>query len=449
MNQKLAKLVYLLTARIRREDVLGVLKQLEGSQWHSTEHLLDVQWEKFKNILQYAYDEFPYYRERCAKAGIEPGDIKTRDDLQAIPILTKGEIRQNFDALVSKNVELTEQFGTSGSMAEPLMMIRCRDSMAHHRANMFRFRRWFDVDIGSFEATFRGTNFPLNALRKLQVKDFLLNRERIPERNLSKGNLDKYYRRMKKAKPATFYGFPTLIQKFTDHLIESGIGPKPFPSLKCIIPTSEMAYPWQKNRWKEYYGVPVAEEYGCTEAGLIGMECPHGSWHVPVESCLVEFVPMENGAEEENQCKIIVTDLMNRAMPMIRYDVADSAAPGIEKCACGRGLPTMSAFLGRVAKLIDLPDGRTIHSLDFYYIFRKASEIKPDAIREFQVKISPPGKFEINIIPGHQFNDDVMDFLKHKIGYALGDGSDITYTLVTEIQNGKHGKYNKVVFVDE
>jgi phenylacetate-CoA ligase len=313
---------------------------------------------------------------------------------------------------------------------------------------MFRFRRWYGVDIGAYEATFRGTNFPPNVLRKLKVKDFLLNRQRISERNLSKENLDRYYRSMCRAKPETFYGFPTLIEKFTDHLIRSGIEPKPFPSLKCIIPTSEMAYPWQEVKWQDYYGVPVADEYGCTEAGIMAVECPHGCWHVPVESCLVEYIPLENATNGESPYKIIVTDLMNRAMPIIRYDVGDSAMPGDQPCACGRGLPTMKSFAGRVAKLIDLPDGRTIHSLDFYYIFRKAGEIKPDGIKEFQIRINYPKEFEIYIVPGTEFNDEIMDFLKHKISYALGNEAEITYKLVDEIIYTQNGKYDKIVMVN-
>jgi len=430
---------------MRREDILGALAQLEESQWYSPDRLLDEQWRRFKELIQYAYDENPYYTATFKKAGIEPGDIKSRDDLGAIPVLTKTRIRENFDSIVSKNIRLAEQLSTSGSMAEPLIMIRCRSSMAYHRANMFRFRKWYDVDIGAFEATFRGTNFPLNVILKLRVKDFLLNRKRIPERNLSKENLDQYYWEMKKARPETFYGFPTLIDKFTTHLIESGIGPQPFPSLKCIIPTSEMSYPWQKAKWKDYYGVPVADEYGCTEAGIMAVECPHGSWHIPVESCLVEYIPLDKPVVEESPPKIIVTDLMNQAMPIIRYDVGDSAIPGDHPCECGRGLPVMKAFAGRVAKLIDLPDGRTIHSLDFYYIFRKAGEIKPDGIKEFQIRVNYPRGFEINIVPGKQFNDDIMHFLEHKISYALGEEAEITYKFVDKISSTKNGKYDKIV----
>ena len=445
MNKGLANAIYLIVERIRKENVLGVLAELEETQWYSTDHLLDLQWHKFKKLLRYAYDEIPFYTARFKEAGIEPEDIKTREDMQAIPVLTKPQIRENFDTIVSKCITRTEQLSTSGSMAEPLMMIRCRDSMAYHRANMFRFRRWYDCGIGGFEATFRGTNFPFNMLLKLRVKDFLLNRKRVPERNLSKENLDRYFREMLRARPETFYGFPTLIEKFTSHLIESGVPPKPFPTLKCVIPSSEMAYPWQKVKWREYYGVPVAEEYGCTEAGILAIECPHGSWHIPVESCLIEYVTLDNPAIEQPPVKILITDLTNRALPIIRYDIGDSAVPGEGKCECGRGLPVMKGFAGRVSKLIDLPDGRTIHSLDFWYIFRKAGEIKPDGLREFQVKVVYPKEFIISIIPGKQFDDEIMGFLKYRIGFALGDKADITYKLVDDIAPTKSGKYDKII----
>ncbi len=434
---------------MRKEDILGTLAALEESQWWPEERLLDLQWDRFKKILQFAYDENPFYQKRFKNAGIEPGDIKTRDDLKAIPILTKADIRENYDEILDKNIELTETLSTSGSMAEPLMVTRCRDSMSHHRANMFRFRRWYGVEMGGFEATFRGTNFPMKDLRKLRMKDFLLNRWRLHERDLSNANMDAYFRKLLKCNPATFYGFPTLMEKFTGRLRESGVKPKPFPSLKVIIPTSEMAHERQRIDWREYYGVPVADEYGCTEAGILGVACPEGNWHVPVESVLVEYVPLEQETNDEQAYSIVVTDLFNKSMPIIRYDVGDSALPGDAPCPCGRGLPTMKSFLGRIAKLIDLPDGRTIHSLDFYFIFRKAGEIRPDAIKEFQVRIIKPRVFQIYIVAGSQFNDEAMEFLKHKIGFALGDGAVIEFKLVDEIEPTKYGKFEKVIFLNK
>jgi phenylacetate-CoA ligase len=442
-------LIYLTAQKARKEDILGTLAELEESQWWPEERLLELQWDRFKSILQYAYDENPFYRERFKAAGIEPGDIKTRADLKAIPIITKADIRENYDKILNTNIELTETLSTSGSMAEPLMMTRCRESMAHHRANMFRFRHWYNADIGGFEATFRGTNFPPKDLLKLKFKDFLLNRWRLHERDLSRKNMDAYFRKLQRCKPSTFYGFPTLMEKFTEHIIESGVKAKPFPSLNVIIPTSEMAHERQRKDWREFYGVPVADEYGCTEAGILGVACPEGNWHVPVESVLVEFIKLDQDTNDEEAYTIIVTDLMNRSMPIIRYDVGDSALPGDGPCACGRGLPTMKSFLGRIAKLIDLPDGRTIHSLDFYYIFRKAGEIRPDAIKEFQVRIIQPRVFQIYIVRGSQFNDETMDFLTHKIGFALGPQSVVEYKFVDEIESIGHGKFEKVIFLNK
>ena len=86
----------------------------------------------------------------------------------------------------------------------------------------------------------------------------------------------------------------------------------------------------------------VVDIYSCTEAGYLAFSCPEqGNLHVQAESVIVEVLdragkPCAPGEEGE----VVVTPLLNFAMPLIRYAVGDRAVVG-EPCACGRGLPTL------------------------------------------------------------------------------------------------------------
>src|SRR5690606_15966560 len=58
--------------------------------------------------------------------------------------------------------------------------------------------------------------------------------------------------------------------------------------------------------------------------------------------------------------KVVVTDLNNFAMPLIRYCVEDVGVPSDRVCGCGRGLPLMERLEGRVADFLIVPDGGRI-----------------------------------------------------------------------------------------
>jgi phenylacetate-CoA ligase len=448
VNRKFAKSLYLFLQTLRREDVRGILSYLEGTQHYPTERLLDMQWRRFTQLLGHAYENIPYYRRTLTDAGIEPGDIRSRGDLAAIPMLTKADVRANFADLQARGPGLVEKTSTSGSTGEPLRVIRDRVSTGYHRANMFRLRRWYGSDIGGFEATFRVFNYPFWERQMTRLKDFILNRIRINEHELLPEHMLEFYQRLAAIKPDVFYGFPSLMVRFAQFLERHGIESHPF-SLKVIITTSEMLYPRQKEILGSYFGAPVANEYGCTETGIIAIECPEGGWHVPVESTLIEIIPAGDLEADEGVGRVIVTDLMNRAMPFIRYDIGNLARKGVGRCTCGRGLPTIEGVAGRVGRMIDLPDGRSIHSITFFNIFRKAEKVAADSVKEFQVQHRPPRTFEFLIVPDRGFNDDVMAYIRGRVEDALGKGCELKYELVDDIIPSSNGKLEKFVIVEE
>lgn len=427
---------------------MGILTELEGTQWYPTERLLNDQWSRFKEIFGYAFHNVPYYQRVLKDAGIEPGDIKSRDDMKGIPLLTKADIRANFNDLQAPGQGLVEVNRTSGSTGEPLKVVRDRASYGYHRANMFRLRRWCGSDIGRTEATFRIYNYPFWDRQKTRLKDIILNRIRINEDDLSAHNMHGFYRKLQRAKPDIFYGFPSIMVRFAKFMINKGIEPHLF-SLKAIISTSEMLHASQKEILGNFFDAPVVNEYGCTETGIIAIECPAGGWHIPVESCLVEILPADDLGVDEGVGRVVVTDLMNRAMPFIRYDVGDLAGMPSSTCACGRGLPTIDGVVGRVGRLIDLPDGRTIHSFIFFNIFKKAEAVAEKSVKEFQVRFKPPDEFEFLIVPDENFNDEVLAYIKGRINYAIGDGCKFVYTTVDEITHTKNGKFEIFVVLDE
>jgi Coenzyme F390 synthetase len=110
------------------------------------------------------------------------------------------------------------------------------------------------------------------------------------------------------------------------------------------------------------FGAPVTNRYGCEEVGLIASECEiHQGLHLNAEHVLVEFI-REDGAPAApgEEGSIVLTDFMNRGMPLIRYAVGDMGVPSDRKCECGRGLPLMERLTGRTADSLKRRDGSRV-----------------------------------------------------------------------------------------
>lgn len=87
----------------------------------------------------------------------------------------------------------------------------------------------------------------------------------------------------------------------------------------------------------------ISETYGATECLTLGNQCRHGRLHLNTDLCVLEPVdadghPVPVGVASD---KVLVTNLHNRAQPLIRYTIEDSVTVLDEACPCGAGLPVI------------------------------------------------------------------------------------------------------------
>lgn len=149
-----------------------------------------------------------------------------------------------------------------------------------------------------------------------------------------------------------------------------------FGNVVAVIATGECLFEFQKSLLKETFKAPVINEYGCPEAGISGLSCPEEErLHLDSDRALYETL---NG-------KLVVTDLYNTTMPMVRYCNGDRLQIETTPCACGR--PGLTAqVLGRQEEAIEIDhkNGRTL--------LRWPGEVDLPSfpcILSYQVQISP------------------------------------------------------------
>jgi len=157
-------------------------------------------------------------------------------------------------------------------------------------------------------------------------------------------------------------------------------------NLKMIKGTSEKIFPNYQAEVKQAFGKKIISEYGAAEAGIIAFECPYGSMHINMETVIVE--------EIENE--ILVTNLVSKSFPIIRYKLGDYIKIAKnEKCKCGMQHHIVKEVFGRVGKVI-YGHTQQYPSLTLYYVFKNLA-LEKGIILNYQAIQDNKGMLELRI----------------------------------------------------
>jgi phenylacetate-CoA ligase len=103
MSPKFQRALYSLYLSLIKKPVFRYLEQLRESQSYPISRLREIQLDKLKSIVEYAYRNTTYYKEEFDKRDVSPDQIKSVEDLRLLPVLSKETIRNAFDDLLSQS----------------------------------------------------------------------------------------------------------------------------------------------------------------------------------------------------------------------------------------------------------------------------------------------------------------------------------------------------------
>lgn len=439
MKQILSKYLMILPILfVRREPVIKSLKLYRKTQWWSDTALKAYQSRKLIQLFKHAKSTVPFYKSLYEN--VEQDSIHGIQDIESLPFVTKADIRNNKSEMVSSNAFLFKSIKTTGgSTGQPVTVIKTNESLACERAATWRAYEWAGIHIGDSHARFWGV--PLNRSRRAQFKviDWLLNRIRLSAFSFSEASLMDYYQRILKFRPCYLYGYVSMIHLFAKFMQANRLDlPK---EVKCIVVTSEILSEPMRKEIKDVLRREVFNEYGCGEVGSIAHECPSGRLHIMAENLLVEVIKDEKPAKEGETGEIVVTELNNYAMPLIRYRLNDFAELGsAAQCNCGRTLPSLGRVVGRAYDMLRTDDGRIFHGEFFMYLFEDLKKKNNFAVNQFQVIQISQESLRIKIVPGKNYSHDVEEWIAQIISNSMGISLNIKFELVDYIPREPSGK---------
>ncbi len=402
--------------------LLTDLARLSRSQWHSLDRLRELQRRLLNDQLHHARRTVPYYRtswprdpiEQLCQEGFQQLPLVRRDSIQASP--------ESFLSEVGDRRSWKTSF-TSGSTGRPLESFF--DPVCWRQSKYaFKLRRllasgWRPghrlviveaLDDDESEQHARTHALPGESLLGLALgsRSFLSLFD-PPENHL------EHYRRIR---PQHIYAPPSylaaLARVWNDR--ERDLVP-----LRSLMTSGEWAHPNLRQRLERAFGAPVLDVYGSTECKEVAWQCKErGSLHVNMESVLVEIVDPDGRTVEFGQPgEIVLTSLLNRAMPLIRYATQDRAILSDAPCGCGRQSLTLDSLEGRTVDELSLPDGRRVSP----YALTTAIEHCP-GIHQYRIVQSARDRLEIEVAsqseaPPEVLARQVQDALRPVVGTQI------------------------------
>ncbi len=433
--------VFPLHERLKQHNTVAVRRGLEDSQWHKPEQLEQLQVQRLRRLLAEAGTHVPYYRQLFQRIGFDPAAVRSLQDLQALPLLTKADFRLHGDAFRHAHAVGLARFNTGGSSGEPLVFYIGRERVSHDVAAKWRATRWWGVDIGDRETVVWGSPIELGAQDRVRaLRDKLLRTQLLPAFEMSESKLDGFVAAIRAHRPRMLFGYPSALTHIAQHAAKRGVAMDDL-GIQVAFVTSERLYDEQRATISRVFGCRVANGYGGRDAGFIAHECPHGGMHITAEDIVVEIVgadgrPVPHGQPGE----IVTTHLATRDFPFIRYRTGDMAVRGTQPCACGRGLPTLAEIQGRSTDFVVAQDGTVMHGLSLVYILRDLA-----GVQAFKVVQHDIGHTSVQLVLGEGFDPGSERLIVEGFKRRLGAGVRVEVQRVTAIAPEKSGKFRYIV----
>ncbi len=388
------------------------------------------------------YHNNPYYRNICDSNGFV---LKDGFQWNEVPILTKKDIQRPFEEVLTvQSTKGLYYHNTSGSSGTPFVFAKNKSSHTKALALYLDRLKRLGIDYGTdLQARFYGIPKKGISFCKEKMKDWLAGRIRFPVFDLTDERLSEILNSFAENPFVYINGYTNSILLFANFLIRNNITLNEVcPTLRFVIPTSEVCTSTHKELMKRAFGVDVFVEYGAAELDIIAMEDLNHNFILNNETLLVEILDDKNEPVKPGEVgRVIVTSLFNEAMPFIRYDLGDCVKLGVKTTSTHH---TIENVEGRVNDNIVLPSGKISPGLTFYYIVKVLFEGKPN-IKEFVIHQMTLDTFEFQYVAETEVSEVEKTKINTEIERYLESGLKVHFVKKETLQRHPSGKLKTFV----
>ena len=402
------------------------LKTFDSLDSHSPQ-VLQHQQSALRNLLKHAADTTKFY-----------SSFKDMD-LKDFPVINKDIIKTQQNSFLSKKYKkenLTVMF-TSGSTGIPFSSYQDKIKKKHVNAELIYYSEKAGYQLGKNLTYIRGAT---QGNYRTKFKQWLHNETLILVSKLDDITLEKITEKINSGSESTILGYASTYSSLKNYFDRNGCASVNKAKVKGIISNGEMILDDTRETIEKAFNCRCYSRYSNQENGVIGQDDTENNIFLLNEAhYIVEILKMDTDepAEKGEVGRIVLTDLYNYAMPMIRYDTGDIGS--IKYLKQGDiTKKTIDDFGGRKRDMIFDCKGNHLYSSVLSIGFDQFPEV-----RQFQFIQESPVQYRIKINTSNEFKgkDELVKWLKD----FLGQEAEIAIEHVDEIPILESGKRKMVI----
>ncbi|MBP3544094.1 MAG: phenylacetate--CoA ligase family protein [Lachnospiraceae bacterium] len=382
----------------------------------------EQKFEKLRELLIYLSEHNEFYKkvQKDLQYDVYHDDI--REIYKSLPYTSKQDILKNPDIYFSDNLKKEEIYSevTSGSSGNILTCYKTGTERTKLAFHIWKQRRLFDPEVNV-------TNYCnlFNNEMEERVGRFY---------NVEDGEVIANFYKLAALKPRWIAGPISLLTKFALLIQEGNIRYENDGTLTFIEFHGENVDENSRRLIEQTFACRTLNNYGTRETWCVALDCGEQKLHTQ-DYILPDFI------HEDGYDKLVLTSLMNKYMPIIKYVNGDCGKPEQTDCSCGNDNEIISLRGGRETDLIT-----GTHILGNYLFDRilwDAFDRFGVVIHEYQVHQTAPERFRLLFAKGAQYTDEVSRYICRRIREELGEGYQAAISFVDHVKPLGNGKLKK------
>jgi len=432
------KAVFPMLDRINGTTINRKLHALLSTEQTEPTELQAVQASKLSAAVRYSREHCDFYRSfwKNTRRGLP----SLHAALEGLPVVTKEDLKAAGNAFPCPGYRGRVVVSrTSGSTGSPMVFYRSMEQESWFWAIRLRMWSWAGYQPGD---PYLAINLNPRAGGRKRVQDVLF---RCTYLTFNADNQDsrRIYELLASNRARFINGFASSLYVLARYMSEYGLSN---PGVEGVMSTGDTLYPVYRETIERAFGTRVLDYYGAGGEGVhLASQCPESGerYHVHPENAVLEILGRDGPVPPGTPGRLVVTQLDNDVMPLIRYEIGDVgvAASEAARCECGRTLPMLESIGGRVPDLIVTRDGaflvphffvvlfKNLQSVEVYQVIQKESE---------RIVIRLVGRTGVR-------RTDVEATIRKEIGAATHDALTVGFEWVDEIPLSGAGKRRLVI----
>lgn len=413
---------------------------LKATEKASALQLELLQVSRLRRMLTHAAATVPYYQQRIPFAAIPALRAGDWAAFQAIPVTEKADLRQNPHAFLAggRSPRGAIRWNTSGTTGTPIQLVYAPGSVSRQYAYVECYREQAGVTRFDRRAQFTGKMIaPGEHNRRYWRYDWASRALMLSTVHLDETSIPHYLKAIQQWRPRYLTGYPSAITLLAHHALRDRRFPIEIPA---ILTSAETLMPEQRDLIESAFSGRVYDQYGQTEMQSFWFECRYRRMHAHPLFGVTEILrPNGQPAPPGETGDVVLTGLINTAMPLIRYRIGDRAAwSGDDRCPCGRAMPMVEVIEGRREDYLFSPQRGWVGRMD--------PALKGvSGVLECQFIQHRPNELQVLCVAAPDYSPLARIQLEKNLLERLGDQMRIDFRLVQQIPRGANGKFRTVV----